>query len=166
MGTMQPTGGNVPSVEAYFEYSVDLEVADRRMTVFANLLFRNNTQQMLEHPEILIRVSPEKAAEVSGKILSPELTKVMGVYTRDGKQKGWMFKTNDWLRHGKSTGEYWIQSIEPLRLAPGQWAEVNEMQIEFSLENGVKSVRIDAYIKENQQMHRALNPVLIHISGI
>ncbi|WP_156826306.1 hypothetical protein [Paenibacillus terrigena] len=115
----------------------------------------------------MIQISPKNTGKLSGKVLSPSLTQVFGVYTKtkNGAQRGWSFVREDWFSHGKKTGEYRIQSIEPIQLTPGSSYELRELQIDFEFPKLAGTIQIDAYILSGEDMHSVLNPICIHLYG-
>ncbi|WP_314591448.1 D-Tyr-tRNAtyr deacylase [Paenibacillus terrigena] len=157
----------IAGVESYFQHFTDFDFEMRRISVYANLLFRNVGGETLENPEIMIQISPENAGKLSGKVLSPSLTQVFGVYTKtkNGAQRGWAFAREDWFSHGKKTGEYRIQSIEPIHLTPGSSCELRELQIDFEFPKLAGTIQIDAYILFGEVMYSVLNPICIHLYG-
>jgi len=154
-------------IESYFQHFTDFDFELRRISVYANLFFRNTGSETIENPEIMIQISPESTGELSGKILSPSLIQVFGVYmkTKKGPQRGWSFAREDWFSHGKKTGEYRIQSIEPIQLTPGSSYELRELQIDFEFPKLAGTIQIDAYIFSGEDMHSVLNPICIHLYG-
>jgi hypothetical protein len=149
------------AIEAYFQHSIDIELAAQKVSIFANLLFRNNTKEIVEDPEILIHLSPSTSSELSGKILSPSMTKVYATYTRGGNKEGWQFKDEDWFIQGKKTGLYRIVSVEPLRLAPDVWTELNGIQIDCDLSKLSGTFQASAQIRTSGGTYTIKNPICI-----
>lgn len=153
-----------PVIEALFQYSTNIDFTERKISIFANLLFCNNAQSLLENPEISIHLSPASGGEFSGKILPPSLTKVYGIYSKDGKQLGWKFKEEDGVFAGNTNGVYRMEPIESLQLSPGQWAEINEMQFNFILEPKIDVLKVDAFVTGHGQICKVMNPIVINVS--
>lgn len=152
---------SIPAIEAYFQHSIDIDLAAQRVSIFADLLFRNNTKKIIEDPEIWIHLSPEKLSELSGKILSPSMTKVFATYTRGGKQEGWQFKDDEWFLQGKKTGTYRIVSIETVQLIPGVWTELNGIQIDCDLGRLSGTFQANAQVQSSEGTHAVMNPISI-----
>jgi len=157
----------IAGVESYFQHFTDIDFEMQRISVYANLCFRNIGSETLENPEIMIQISPESTGKLSGKVLSPSLIQVFGVYmkTKKGPQHGWSFDREDWVSHGKKTGEYRIRSIEPIHLTPGSSYEIRELQIDFQFPKLSGTIQIDAYILSPDEMYPVLNPICIHFYG-
>ncbi|MBN3523157.1 D-Tyr-tRNAtyr deacylase [Paenibacillus apiarius] len=154
------------SVECLLQSAADIDVTMRRVTLFVNVLFRNTGQQPIAHPRIVIAVSPERACEISGKILSPQLIQTLAVYVKGGRQSGWKFTDDNWFRSGKASGEYHIEAIEPLTLSPGGgWTEMKDLQIECDLDKLAKPLTVNAFIMAQDTRFSALNSICISISA-
>lgn len=155
-----------PVIDAYFQHTMFVDFGEREISIFASLLFRNPTQETLNHPEVILKVSPTGIGELSGKIISPNLSKVLGMYRPDGRQTGWQFKYNDWMLRGKKSGEYHIEVIASLQLAPGKWTSVNDIQLNFPLGgNSSNPIQVEAFIKgeEEKLTISVVNPILVNI---
>ncbi|MCE5171426.1 D-Tyr-tRNAtyr deacylase [Paenibacillus profundus] len=153
------------SVECVLQSAADIDVTMRRVTLFVNVLFRNTGQQPIEQPRIVIAVSPERACEISGKILSPQLIHTLAVYVKGGRQSGWKFTDDNWFRSGKASGEYNIESIGPLTLSPGGgWTEMKDLQIECDMDKLTKPLTVNAFILAQEISFTALNSICISMS--
>ncbi|WP_152396992.1 D-Tyr-tRNAtyr deacylase [Paenibacillus guangzhouensis] len=155
----------IAGIESYFQHFTDIDFEMQRISIYANLFFRNIGSETLENPEIMIHISPENIGKLSGKVLSPSLIQVFGVYmkTKNGPQQGWSFDREDWVSHGKKTGEYRIRSIKPILLTPGSYYELKELQIDCQFPKLPGSIQIDAYIVSPDDMYPVVNPICIHI---
>lgn len=154
-------------IEGYFQHFTDFDLDSHHISIYANLYFRNISHETLDHPEIILHISPKNNGNLSGKILSPSLISVYGVYmkSRNGAPQGWSFTREDWLSYGKKTGEYRIQSIEPLQLTPGSSLELKDIQIDFQFPQQTETIQIDAYLCLREQMYSVRNPICIHLYG-
>ncbi|OPA80182.1 hypothetical protein BVG16_05400 [Paenibacillus selenitireducens] len=154
-------------IEGYFQHFTDFDVELRRISIYAGLTFRNQSNETLDNPEIILQISPGNVGKLSGKVLSPSLISVYGMYmkSRNGSPHGWSFTREDWSSHGKKTGEYRIQSIEPLQLTPGSSFELKEIQMDFNFPKHAGTIQIDAYLFIRNQMYSVWNPICIHLYG-
>ncbi|MDK8181201.1 D-Tyr-tRNAtyr deacylase [Paenibacillus sp. UMB4589-SE434] len=145
-------------IEAVFKHAVDIDLELRRVTVFGGLMIRNLSREAVEHPQLVLHITPIRAT-LSGKILSPELVQTFAVYTKGGKQTGWKFSDPDWIKQSKRNGEYRIESIEPLTLRPGKWTELKDWQVEYDFEHISEPLHIQGWVEVNDQRHSVINPI-------
>ncbi|MBR2569784.1 MAG: D-Tyr-tRNAtyr deacylase [Paenibacillus sp.] len=150
-------------VEALFQQSIDVDMDLNRITVYANLLFRNLSRESLPSPSITLQVTPTSAL-ISGKILSPELVQAVGVYTRNGKQTGWKFTTSDWFKEARADGKYHIEPIEALTLHPGVWGELKEWQVEVDIDALQGPLSIQGSVEVAEQSFPVMNPIQVHFN--
>lgn len=150
-------------VDAYFRHSIDIDLDSRSITVMAQLLFRNLSQAQLADPHIVLHINSPHAS-LSGKILSPELIRTFGVYTKGGQPNGWAFIDSDWFKNARTTGEYRIKSIEPLILKPGVWQEMKDWTVECSLDHLQEPLIIQGWIEVDQRRFAAINSISITCS--
>lgn len=150
-------------VEALFQQSIDVDLELKRITVYANLLFRSLSRETIQDPAVTLQITPTTAL-LSGKILSPDLVQAVGVYTRSGKQTGWKFTDKDWFKQARVDGTYHIESIEPRTLHPGVWVELKEWQVEIDLDALDGPLNIQGYIEVGEQKFPIMNPIQVHLS--
>lgn len=151
-------------IEALFKHSIDVDRELSRITLFIQLLFRNLSRDSVDQPKVILHIQPKQAV-LSGKIISPELIRTLGVYTRQGNQTGWVYTSHDWYKEARSTGEYHIAPIEAITLTPGVWIEMKDWQVEFDWEKATEPLHINGWIELEGYRHPVLNPIFIHFSA-
>lgn len=154
--------GQLP-IEACFRHAVHIDLDLRSVTIIAQLLFRNLSQVQLSDPRIVLHINSPHAI-LSGKVLSPELVRTYGVYSKGGRQSGWVFTDSDWFKQARTSGEYRIKSIEPFLLKPGIWQEMRDWQVECSLEHLNHPLVINGWMEIEQQQYPVLNPISLTCS--
>lgn len=145
--------------DVFFDYTVMFSENDEEIIVYANLHMKNTGNVHLENPLICIRVEPPGLAKISGKILPPNAVEAMGVYTLDGAMEGWVFtkKGEEWEKDVKK-GEYWIQSLQPIVIPPGQSEALKGFQFILPRDksqkrfvvNGIAFLNSTQYVSNNK----------------
>ncbi|GAC43754.1 hypothetical protein [Paenibacillus popilliae] len=155
----------VPGAECLFQSVVDFDTDAKRVSVFVIMLFRNAGTEPIEQPRIILSVSPSRSCDISGKILSPQLIPAFSVYGTDGRKSGWSFTGEEWFTNGKATGEYIIQSIQPLTMAPGVWLEMPDFHVSCAIDSLRDSpLTILGRLEVGALRVPVLNPIYIHCS--
>lgn len=122
----------IVSAHSYFDYNVLPNRKLDKYTVKADFFIKNTGTAVLENPKLCFRVDPHDRVEIGGQILPPEMSELFSLQGQTGAQ-GWQYAGKDWLEKAYETGEYWIESIQPLQMAPGETIKVEGVQ--FSIES-------------------------------
>ncbi|RJG23280.1 D-Tyr-tRNAtyr deacylase [Paenibacillus thiaminolyticus] len=155
----------VQAAECLFQSVIDFDTEAERVSVFVTMLFRNAGSEPIEQPRIILSVTPARSCDISGKILSPQLIPAFSVYGKDGRKSGWSFTEDEWFANGKATGEYIIQSIEPLTMPPGVWLEMPDFHVSCAIERLRDGpLAIHGLLEAGESHFPVLNPISIHCS--
>lgn len=150
-------------IEACFRHAVHIDLDLRNVTIMAQLLFRNLSQVQLSNPQVVLHINSPHAI-LSGKLLSPELVQAYGVYSKGGRQSGWVFTDSEWFKQARTSGEYRLKSIEPCLLKPGEWQAMRDWQVECSLDHLQDPLVINGWMEVEKQQFLVLNPISITCS--
>jgi hypothetical protein len=160
----QPTFTMEQKAEIFLDYTVMCSQNDEEIIVYANLHMKNTGNVHLENPWICIRMDPPGLAKLSGKILPPNATEAMGVYTLDGAMDGWVFmKKGEQWEKDVSRGEYWIQSIQPIVIPPGESEVLNGFQFIVPRNKSEKNFSVNAIVFLNNTQYLSNNKISLQI---
>lgn len=152
----------IVSAHSYFDYNVMPNRKLDKYTVKADFFIKNTGTVVLDHPKLCFRVDPHDRVEIGGQILPPEMSELFSLQGQTGAQ-GWQYAGKDWLEKAYETGEYWIESIQPLQLAPGEIIKVEGVQFSIEALNEQKAATIAGFVYvegENLQI-QSQNKILI-----
>lgn len=150
--------------EIFLDYTVMFSQNDEEVIVYANLHMKNTGNVHLENPWICLRMEPPGLAKLSGKILPPNAIEAMGVYTLDGAMDGWVFmkKGEEWEKD-VSRGEYWIQSIQPIVIPPGESETLNAFQFIVPRNKSEKKFTVNAIVFLNNTQYVSNNKISLQL---
>lgn len=150
--------------EVFLDYTVMFSQNDEEVIAYANLHMKNTGNVHLENPMICIRMEPPGLAKLSGKILPPNAVEAMGVYTLDGAMDGWVFmKKGEQWEKDVSRGEYWIQSIQPIVIPPGETEVLNGFQFIVPRNNDEKNFKVNAIVFLNNTQYLSNNKISLQL---
>jgi hypothetical protein len=109
-------------MEVCFDYQVVFPTSEGDdYLVLGNMYLKNTGMGALSNPHICIRVPPSSAIQLKGQIVPPKMTDTVGVQSFSGDSAvGWRYVDEDWRKKAKEEGEYWICSIQPMTIIPGE----------------------------------------------
>ncbi|WP_280769241.1 hypothetical protein [Salipaludibacillus daqingensis] len=119
--TVDPDNKTEPliSASAYFNYSVffpEKEEALNETLIVGHFHIVNSGQVELNNPFIALKVTPVKAATISGKIAVTENSETV-IYTSDEE---WQHMHHDWKNILREKGEYWLKPSHCRVIKPGE----------------------------------------------
>ncbi|WP_028778794.1 hypothetical protein [Shimazuella kribbensis] len=122
-------------MEVCFDYQVVFPTSkDDDYLVLGNMYLKNSGMGVLTNPHICIQVSPSDRIQLKGQIIPPKMTDTVGIQSFSGDSAvGWRYVDENWREKVKEKGEYWICSIQPIHIMPGETITFPNFQ--FSIPN-------------------------------
>lgn len=151
------------SIEVILQTAADIDLEMQRLYLIAHIRFCNTSSAPVQLSHILLKLSPSAFVDVSGKVVAPQFAQVYGLHkSRKGKQQtGWRFDREDWFSYGHRSGEYQIESMEPLLLQPSVWNDVKDIHIACDIDRLVEPLQVHAFVIADGQRFPAANPTSI-----
>ncbi|MBD1378982.1 hypothetical protein [Metabacillus arenae] len=145
-----PKPKKMETAEVYFDYTVKPQSNNEKYTIIGSLIIKNSGNVDLINPTIGIRITPGDKADFGGQILPPSMVDVLAVQGSEGSY-GWQYVGEDWLEKGMGKGEYWIQPIQYLTIAPNETEGLRQFHINFEKLDRKKTIIVEGFVLFQEQ---------------
>jgi len=130
----------VMNVQAFFAYSVVLpETSEEETLVISDFVVQNIGTEPLQNTIVCLRIRPNTAAELSGKIATYS--------TKEVDDAEWIFAYENWRERIKTDGEYWMKPFQQKPLLPNEQLRLANLQIRIK---NAPSTVIDGFVYGNE----------------
>ncbi|MCH5586687.1 hypothetical protein MK805_17275 [Shimazuella sp. AN120528] len=118
-------------MEVCFDYQIVFPTSEEDdYLVLGNMYLKNTGMGALPDPHICIQVPPSSHIQLKGQIIPPQMVDTAGVQSFSGDSAvGWTYVDEDWRNKVKELGEYWVRSIQPLIIKPGETIPFSNFQL-------------------------------------
>ncbi|ADU31077.1 hypothetical protein [Evansella cellulosilytica] len=131
------------SILPYFHFVTFLpEQGEEETLVLGNFSIKNEGNSPLKQPIICIRISPPKAAHLSGKILMMHRNDQV---ITDAEEE-WTHVYRDWKKRIQHHGEYWLQPLHCNEINPNETLTFSNFEIRIRKKNNISNINIDGYV--------------------
>jgi hypothetical protein len=142
--------------EIFFDYTVlppQSGAEKEEFLVNGNLYMKNTGNEILQNPFICFKVTPLQGVSLQGQIIPPRMVSGLAMIGSSG-EKGWKYVYDDWRERVKTKGEYWITSIHPLQIPPGEMSTFSGLKITIDQAEERTSVLVRAFVYFNEGKHQ------------
>lgn len=114
--------------EVFFDYIFYPSKEDKKLIITGDFHIKNTGNTTLIQPIICLKIDPIDQVSLGGQILPPGMADTFGVHSGESL-KGWKYMSDDWFDQAQERGEYWIEPIQSLSLAPGEATSLSSFQV-------------------------------------